>query len=219
MTSFKSSVRRLGSLVFGVVAVVLLAFADTSAEAASEPYVAINPPQATADSGKIEVLEFFQYGCPHCRAMAPLVAKWQPNLGDDVMLIRIPVAFNPSMSSWQYLYYTLEAMNRLDLHPKVFATVQTERNPLATRDAVVEWAVKQGLDKVQFESVYDSFGVRTKVNRANQLIKTYNIESVPTIIVNGSYITSPALANGYSQSLDVASSLIERVRNERKKAG
>ena len=194
--------RRMAPVVVGVLASALVGFSGL-AQAANESFITIDPPQATAEPDKIEVLEFFQYGCPHCRAMEPLIAKWEQQIGDDIVLHRIPVAFNPAMSPWQYLYYTLEAMQRLDLHAKVFAAVQTERNLLNSRDAVVEWAVKQGLDKAEFEAVYDSFGVRTKVNRAGQLIKAYNIDSVPTLAVDGRYLTSPALANGYTQSLDI----------------
>lgn len=206
------ALRRLFPSLAGFVATLVM---SAVAQAAGTPYVAIDPPQPTAAPDKIEVLEFFQYGCPHCRAMAPLVANWEKQQDDDIQLQRIPVAFNPAMTPWQNLYYSLEAMNRLDLHPKVFATVQTERNSLNSRSAVVDWAVKQGLDKSAFESVYDSFGVRTKVSRAGQLIKAYNLESVPALVVDGRYMTSPALANGYQQSLDVADTLVQKVRTDR----
>lgn len=182
------------------------------AQRGNSPFVVIDPPQATQTPGKIEVLEFFQYGCPHCRAMEPLVAKWTPTLADDVVVRPIPVAFNAGMEAWQYLYYTLEAMERRDLQPAVFAAVQTERNPLNTRERVIDWAAKQGLDRERFASMYASFGVAAKVKRAQQLIQAYNVQSVPTFAVGGRYITSPALANGYGETLQVADTLIARVR-------
>lgn len=175
-------------------------------------YVAIDPPQPTAAGDKIEVLEFFQYGCPHCRAMEPLIENWEKSLGDDVVLQRVPVAFNASMTPWQHLYYTLEGMGRLDLQKAVFTTVQTERNPLNTRDRIVDWAAKQGLDQGKFGAMYDSFGVGAKVKRAAQLIESYSIESVPTLVVGGSYMTSPALAGGYGESLQMVSKLLEQAR-------
>ena len=189
-------------------------FVMVSGAQAQQPntFVEVSPPQATATPDKIEVLEFFQYGCPHCRAMEPLIEAWEGQQSDDVQLQRVPVAFNAGMAPWQRLYYSLEGMGRLDLHNAVFNTVQTERNPLNSRDRAVEWAVKQGLDKAKFEAMYDSFGVGTKVNRANQLIKSYKLESVPTMVVNGSYMTSPALAGGYPQTLEVASQLLQKAR-------
>lgn len=178
-------------------------------------FVPIDPPQATSSADKIEILEFFQYGCPHCRAMEPLVHTWQQKQSDDVQLQRVPVAFNAGMAPWQRLYYSLEGLNRLDLQNAVFKTVQTERNPLNTRELAVKWAVDKGLDKAEFEAMYDSFGVGTKVNRANQLIQAYKIQSVPSVAVNGRYMTSPSLSGGYQQTLDVASQLIEKVRKEK----
>lgn len=182
------------------------------AQAQQEGYVAIDPPQPTATGDKIEVLEFFQYGCPHCRAMEPLIDRWEKTLGEDVALRRIPVAFNASMTPWQHLYYTLESLNRLDLQKAVFNAVQTERNPLNSRDRIVDWAEKQGLDKSQFGAMYDSFGVAAKVQQATRLINAYSLESVPTLVVDGRYMTSPALANGYGESLDMVSTLLERAR-------
>lgn len=191
---------------------LIAAFVAGAAQAQQEGYVAIDPPQPTASGDKIEVLEFFQYGCPHCRAMEPLIDSWEKTLGDDVVLQRIPVAFNASMTPWQHLYYTLEGLGRLDLQKAVFNTVQTERNPLNSRDRILDWAEKQGLDKSKFGAMYDSFGVGSKVKRATQLIKAYNLESVPTLVVAGRYMTSPALANGYGESLEMVSKLLEQAR-------
>lgn len=196
-----------------LLALFLFTFAFMAqAQRAGQPFAVIDPPQATEAPGKIEVIEFFQYGCPHCRAMEPLVAKWAPALADDVVLRPIPVAFNAGMEPWQYLYYTLEAMDRLDLQAAVFNAVQTERNPLNTRERVIDWAQKQGLDRERFESMYKSFGVAAKVKRAQQIITAYNLQSVPTFTVGGRYLTSPALANGYGESLQVVNTLIDRVR-------
>jgi thiol:disulfide interchange protein DsbA len=194
--------------------VLAASFVVASGAQAQQPntFVEVSPPQATATQDKIEVLEFFQYGCPHCRAMEPLIETWEKQQSDDVQLQRVPVAFNAGMAPWQRLYYSLEGLGRLDLHSAVFNTVQTERNPLNSRDRAVEWAVKQGLDRAKFEAMYDSFGVGTKVSRANQLIKSYKLESVPTMVVNGRYMTSPALAGGYPQTLEVASQLLQKVR-------
>ncbi len=184
------------------------------AQRGGQTFSTIETPRATDAPGKIEVLEFFQYGCPHCRAMDPLVSKWQQQLGDDVVLQQVPVAFNQSMTAWQYLYYTLAAMNRLDLQPDVFAAVQTRRDPLNSMDRVLDWAESHNLDRDEFAAMYKSFGVAAKVKRANQLIEGYQVNSVPTFAVDGRFLTSPAQANGYQQTLDVVDTLIERIRAE-----
>jgi len=181
----------------------------------AQGFVNVDPPQATAAGGKIEVLEFFQYGCPHCRAMEPLTKTWHDKQKDDIALQRVPVAFNAAMEPWQRLYYTLESLDRLDLQQAVFNAVQVDRNPLNNRARVIEWLGKQGVDEGKAGAMYDSFGIVSKVNRANQLIKAYNLQSVPTLVVDGRYMTSPALANGYQQSLDKTDELVAKVRASR----
>ncbi len=197
-------------LAFMLLSVALVA----QAQRGGQPFSAIEPPRATDAPGKIEVLEFFQYGCPHCRAMDPLVAQWQQNLPDDVVVHHVPVAFNQSMTSWQYLYYTLDAMDRMDLQSDVFAAVQTRRDPLNSMDRVLDWAESHDLDRDEFEAMYKSFGIAAKVKRANQLIESYQINSVPTFAVDGRFLTSPAQANGYEQTLEVVDTLLERIRAE-----
>lgn len=208
-------VRRRRVLTGLAAAGVMLAGGPALAAQPAEGYVAIDPPHATAAGERIEVLEFFQYGCPHCRAMEPLIESWLAKQKDDVALFRVPVAFNAAMEPWQRLYYTLEGLDKLELQQAVFSAVQVERNPLNTRERVLEWAGKQGLEQDKFAAMYDSFGVGTKVNRANQLIKSYGLQSVPTLVVDGRYMTSPALANGYQESLVKVDELIAKVRSAR----
>src|SRR5690625_3694227 len=103
-------------------------------------YRTLDSVQPSETSGKIEVLEFFAYTCPHCKAMEPLVDKWSVSLLGDVTLTRVPVAFNANMADLQKLYYTLESMDRLDLHSAVFQAIHDERTALFTEDEIVEWA-------------------------------------------------------------------------------
>jgi thiol:disulfide interchange protein DsbA len=174
-----------------------------------ERYVNVNPPQAT-EPGKIEVLEFFAYTCPHCAVLEPLVAEWKKTLPSNVAFSSVPVAFNQAMKPFQYFYYALEAVGRLDLHPKFFVALHQEKKRLFTRDAMINWAVEQGVDRAQFTAAMDSFGVKSKATRADQLAKGYAIQGTPSIAVNGRYLTSPSEAGGYQEALDVASQLIKR---------
>lgn len=175
----------------------------------AEKFVNVNPPQPT-EPGKIEVLEFFAYTCPHCAVLEPLVTKWKAGLPGDVAFSSVPVAFNQAMKPFQYFYYSLEAVGRLDLHPKFFAALHQEKKRLFSQDAMIDWAVEQGVDRAQFTAAMNSFGVKSKATRADQLAKGYAIQGTPSIAVGGRYLTSPSEAGGYQETIDVASELIDR---------
>jgi len=162
--------------------------------------------------GKIEVLDFFWYGCNHCDALEPLFNQWMAAQSDEVAVRHVPVAFNAGMRPTQQLYYTLEAMNRLDLHPAVFEAIHQQRLPLFTKNAMQNWAQQQGLDAKIFADTFDSFGVNTRVGRADTLTQTYAIEGTPTVAVGGRYITSPSHANGYRKTVDEVDRLVKQLR-------
>lgn len=189
-------------------AISLLGVASVAAQPAGT-YVNVNPPQPT-EPGKVVVLEFFAYTCPHCAVLEPLVTKWKKDLPGDVAFSSVPVAFNQSMKPFQYFYYALEAVGRLDLHPKFFAALHQERKRLFSQDAMIDWAVDQGVDRAKFTAAMNSFGVKSKATRADQLASGYAIQGTPSVAVGGRYVTSPSEAGGYQETLDVASELIER---------
>lgn len=181
---------------------------------AADRFVVVDPPQPSDTTGKIEVLEFFAYTCPHCKAIQPMVEEWSKTLPDDVVLKHVPVAFNASMADLQKLYYTLEAMNRVDLHSKVFAAIHDQRKRIYTGDAIADWAAEQGLDRKAFTDTFNSFGIQAKVNRANELARAYKIEGTPTLAIGGKYITSPTLTNSYEGTVTEAQRLVEQVRGQ-----
>ncbi|HXC39679.1 MAG TPA: thiol:disulfide interchange protein DsbA/DsbL, partial [Burkholderiales bacterium] len=110
--------------------------------------------------GKVEVIEFFWYSCPHCNAFEPKLDAWVKKLPPDVVLKRVPVAFRDDFVPQQRLYYTLEAMGKVDeLHAKVFRAIHTERQAINREDLIVEWVGKQGLDQAKFKELYNSFSV------------------------------------------------------------
>lgn len=194
------------------IAALLAASAFAPLSLAQEAaYQELNPAQPSDEPGKVEVLEFFAYSCTHCNAIEPMVRDWSKTLPQDVVLRKVPVAFNAGMKPLQQLYYTLEAMGRLDLHPKVFASIHQERERLFSKSQILDWAAEQGLDRAKFEATYDSFGVQSKAQRADQLTEAYRIQGTPSVAVGGRYVTSPAMAGGYRQTLDVANDLLARV--------
>lgn len=177
---------------------------------AKAKYLEVNPPQPT-EPGKVEVLEFFSYACSHCAVLEPLLEKWIQSLPQDVVVKPVPVAFNASMKPMQLLFYSLEAMNRMDLHGKVFIAIHEEKKKLFSKPEIIAWATAQGLDRAKFESVYDSFGVTSKAQRGDQLTKAYNVQGTPSLAVGGRFITSPSEAGGYQETIDVAAGLIKQL--------
>jgi thiol:disulfide interchange protein DsbA len=165
-----------------------------------------------APPGKIEVIDFFWYNCPHCNAFEPALVAWIGKLPDDVALKRVPVAFRDDMVPQQRLFYTLEAMGRLDLHGKVFNTIHRERVPLHRNEDMSEWAGKQGLDVARFQETYASFAVSAKARRAVQLQDAYQLSGVPALGIAGRYYTDGDLARNMERALQVADYLIAETR-------
>ncbi len=176
-------------------------------------YIRLQQPQATDSPGKVEVTEFFWYSCPHCNALEPSLESWIKKLPADVVVRRVPVRFNAGMEPQQRLYYTLEALGKVDqLHRMVFTAIHEQRQPLNTANRIFDWAEKQGLDRAQFTAAYNSFGVQSKVQRATKLAEAYKIDGVPTLAINGRYLTSPSLTGSNLGALQVADFLIGRER-------
>jgi thiol:disulfide interchange protein DsbA len=166
-----------------------------------------------AGAGKIEVIEFFWYSCPHCNAFEPGFAQWVKNAPKDVVVRRIPVSFRDDFAPQQRLFFTIEAMNLMEtLHPKVFAAIHVEKLMLNTDASVLAWAEKQGVDKAKFNDIYKSFGVATKLKRAVQLQNEYKVEGVPSLGVAGRYYIDGTLAGSMDRALKVAESLIAQSR-------
>ncbi|MFA5520847.1 MAG: thiol:disulfide interchange protein DsbA/DsbL [Castellaniella sp.] len=185
----------------------------TPAQAADPSYRTLKAAQPSETTGKIEVLEFFAYTCPHCKTMEPLVSRWARTLPEDVVLQRVPVAFNAGMEDLQKLYYTLENLDRLDLHEAFFKAIHNEHREIFTAPAIIDWAVEQGLDRQVFTDVFSSFGIQARVGRANELARNYEIDGTPSYAVGGRFVTSPAQAKGYDASLKVAGELIAMARD------
>lgn len=188
-----------------------LAFSPVSHAQAPSAHVTIEPAQPSDTAGKIEVLEFFAYSCPHCAKMEPMVERWSQTLPDNVVVKSVPVAFNAGMADLQKLYYSLEALDRLDLHRKVFQAIHDERKRIFNFEAMADWVETQGVDRGQFQAAFQSFGVNNKVTRANELAKTYNIEGTPSLAVGGRYVTSPSMTGTYEGAITEAQKLLDTI--------
>ena len=169
-----------------------------------------------APAGKVEVIEFFWYSCPHCNAFEPQLEAWIKQLPPDVVLRRVPVAFRADFVPQQKLFYTLEAMGKLpELHGKVFQAIHQERQPTNRDDLILAWAEKNGLDKAKFQEVYNSFGVASKVRRAQQLQNEFEVEGVPALGIAGRFYTDGSMAGSMPRALQVTDYLIAEARKAR----
>jgi thiol:disulfide interchange protein DsbA len=212
--------RREFSLLAGAAAAATqalwptLAHADAAKPEAGTDYLVLDPRAAVeAPAGKIEVVEFFWYSCPHCNAFEPELEAWLKKLPKDVAFRRVPVAFRDDFVPQQRLYYALDAMGLVDkLHAKVFAAIHVERLDLAKSPAIIDWVAKQGVDKAKFTDQYNSFSVATKASKAAQLQNAYKVEGVPALGVAGRFYTDGSLAKSMGNALRVVESLVAGVR-------
>lgn len=197
--------------------VVPQAHAQGGAPQRGADYLPLEKPAAVeAPPGKIEVVEFFWYSCPHCNAFEPMLVDWMKRQQPDVHVRRVPVAFRDDFQPQQRLYYTLEAMGKLpELHGKVFHAIHAERQQISRPEAIVAWAEKQGLEKAKFEEVYNSFTIVSKAKRAAQLQNDYKVQGVPSLGVAGRFYTDGTTAKGMSQALRVVDYLVAEIRKGR----
>lgn len=166
-----------------------------------------------APAGKIEVVEFFWYSCPHCNAFEPLLNAWLKKLPPDVAFRRVPVAFRDDFVPQQRLYYTLEALGKVDeLHDKVFAAIHQQHQPTDREDRILAFAQANGLDKAKFQELYNSFSVATKAREAKQLQDEYQVDGVPALGVAGRFYTDGTMAGGMERALQVLDYLIAEAR-------
>jgi len=171
------------------------------------------PVASEAPAGKVDVIEFFWYSCPHCNAFEPTLDAWVKTAPKDLAIRRVPVAFNASFVPQQKLYYALEGMGKLDeVHVKVFRAIHVEKQKLAKDDEIFAWIGKQGLDVAKFKEVYNSFSVSNQVRRASQLQDAYGVEGVPSMGVAGKYYTDGTMAGSMQTVLQVVESLAATAR-------
>ena len=171
------------------------------------------PVAPDAPAGKVDVIEFFWYSCPHCNAFEPTLDAWVKAAPKDLSIRRVPVAFNASFVPQQKLFYTLEGMGKLEaLHAKVFRAIHVEKAKLAKDDEILAWVTQQGVDVAKFKEVYGSFSVANQVRRASQLQDSYGVEGVPSMGVAGKYYTDGTMAGSMQTVLQVVEYLAATAR-------
>ena len=169
-----------------------------------------------APAGKVEVIEFFWYACPHCNAFEPKLEAWIKKIPPDITVKRVPVAFRDDFVPQQRLFYTLEAMGKLDeVHRKVFNAIHVDKLALNKEDLITAWVEKQGVDKAKFAELYNSFSVSTKARRATQLQDAFKVQGVPALGIAGRWYTDGTLAGNMDRALQVTDYLVAEARKSR----
>jgi thiol:disulfide interchange protein DsbA len=189
-----------------------LALASPSAPVDGTDYLTLKTPLVLPRTGKVEVIEFFWYGCPHCFAFEPTIEPWIAKLPADVHFRRVPVQFDALKEIHQRIYYTWEAMGLVDaMHAKTFNRFHVQRKPINNEQDMLAFAQENGLDVARVKQTWESFGVGTKMAQAKQLSEDYRIDGVPMIGIQGRYTTAPS-QGGAAQCLATTDVLIGRVR-------
>lgn len=172
-------------------------------------------PAQPVEGGRIEVLEFFQYSCPHCYALNGVLEPWTKSLPSDVDYKRLPINWDNSTLNHTKIYYTLEQLKRLDLHDRVFAAYHNNKRRLLDPKEITEFMAANGIDAGTWNSNFNSFSVNTRVTRAGQIWRAYKIDGTPMVAVDGKYLTAPSMVGSREGTVPVLEFLIARARSER----
>jgi thiol:disulfide interchange protein DsbA len=195
----------------------LLALAPLNVQAADPEFTVVTPSVPTESPGKIEVLEFFSYGCPHCKEFHPLLSRWVGKLPADVAFKRVPVSFGRGQwANLARLYYTLELTGELGrLDAEVFHALHEQRARLFDEASISEWVGSRGGNVAKFRETFNAFSMQPKVNRGDQLAQAYKISGVPTLAIDGRFLVA---SDSFEGTLATADKLIARIRGEKASA-
>jgi protein dithiol oxidoreductase (disulfide-forming) len=214
------TMKRLKTIFATAFATAATVFAVGAMAQADRDVVQLKNPQPVEADGKIEVIEFFGYGCIHCAQLEPKLEQWVKRQPADVKVRRMPVEYASKGVESIPIYYTLEAMGMLEkLHQKIFDAVHVENVIVANPAAFNKWLEKQGVDPAKYEQVKQSFSVNGKINRAKRIAADYEIISTPTIVVNGRFaVQQPGGPNGAERMFANIDRLIAEARASQKPA-
>lgn len=203
---------------FAIAAACAIAQAQPAAPVAGRDYQVLNPPRPVSTGERVEVIEFFYYGCPVCYEAQPHVARWLMRAGPDVALLRVPAVFTESSESFARTFYTLGALNHLArLHWPVYDNHHFDGRQLNEEKNIVAWVGANGVDAARFAEVWKSADVKAQIDAAKKALDTYEIKGVPSFVIDGRYVTSARMAGGVREVMQVVEQLVNRAASERKK--
>ena len=195
-----------------VAAVLLMSGTAFAAVELGKDYKLLNPPQPTS-AKKIEVLEFFFYGCSHCFDLHKPLSMWEKTMPKDVELTYVPTIFRDSWEPMARTFYTLESLGQLhQLHDALYKAWNVDNNALSDEAKILDFVAPRGVDRAKFSAAYNSFSMQSKVVRAKQMIRSYGIAGTPTLVVNGKYLITGLQP---ADTIRVLNEVIEMARKER----
>jgi thiol:disulfide interchange protein DsbA len=205
------------SLILATILVSALSIIAVPANSSPAGFQQVPEPATVPNPTRIQVIDFFWYGCPYCNLFEPQLESWLDSKPDNVDFIRIPAVIRSGWSNHARAFYTAEALGVLDtLHSQLFAAIHEEDRDLNDMDELSRVFADQGIERARFEEAFNSAAVNRKVQEAGTLTRRYGIDSVPAIVVNGQYRTNPVLAGGASRVLDAVNDLIASEQNQTK---
>jgi len=218
MHPLQTLMRRLALVAAVLFASLSLgAAAQSAAPQEGKEYLRLKNPQPVETGKKIEVIEFFSYGCPHCGELEPILQSWLKTMPADVQFRRIPVMFQERWVPLAKVYYTLEALGEeARLSPELFVAIHAKGQPLWQDKDFFDWAASHGLDRKKVEEMYNSFAIGGKVNRAKMAAQAYQVQSVPLVIVDGKYMSNRVASHAAIPPL--IDTLVTKARAERPKS-
>ena len=204
------------SLLLLLIAVPLLAQSDTYEEGRN--YQRIVPSQPTDGNGKIEVVELFWYGCPHCYRFQPYITRWAKNKPADVVYRRMPAILGEHWALLARAFYTAEALGITDrIHQPLFDAIHAEKRRMDSEDAIMAFFAEHGVSNDAFRKTFNSFAINAKVNRAREMSRRYQAEATPSVVINGKYILNPDNAHGnFNTMIKIMNYLIDKERSANK---
>jgi len=214
-------------MIYRLLLALPLLFIGLSCSAAEEAkpefvagvhYDVITPATWTADSSKIEVAEFFWYGCGHCYAFEPVIQQWKKSMADDVSFRGVPAIWRKGMDLHAKAFYTAEALGVLDkMHPIVFQAMNVDRKRLGSKAEIEDLFTANGIDAEEFGKTFDSFGIDSQVRKAQAQGVSAGLTGTPALMVNGKYYIDSRKAGGQARMLEIADFLVEKERAAAKK--
>ncbi|MEX3548303.1 MAG: thiol:disulfide interchange protein DsbA/DsbL [Burkholderia sp.] len=200
------------SLAAGIVA----QFASAAPAPGKDYEVMKSPQPVSAPAGKVEVIEFFWYGCPHCYEFEPTLEAWVKKQGDNIVFKCVPVAFRDDFLPHSAMYYTLHALGVAEKDtPAVFNAIHKQKNYLLTPQVQADFLATQGVDKQKYLATYNSFTVQGQVKQSGELAKTYDIHGVPTVVIQGKYKSGPSYTGSVEGTTPVLDWIVQHVKDKK----
>ena len=208
--------KRLASWCLLVAASLFASSAFAQTALRSGDFVRLDPPQPVTTGSAIEVIEFFYYGCPICYELQPQMSRWLVQAPNYMALRRIPAKASDTWETFAKLYFSLEALGEIQrLHWPVYDNFHFDGVRLNDEKVMLDWVTRNGITRERFLEAYNSPDTQARVNEAAEMMNRYNVRGVPTIVVDGKYLSSARIAGGTRQLMQVVDKLVQQARSER----